>query len=250
MKKFTLLLLLLTVTLYSASAQQYVQLGIHGGYGSTWMTNNNVSDQGSNLDPQISFAGIGGIHAMASFAPSIGLRLEVNMATIKQKYKGEGAGPGGGNTFEAIDRVKYIEVPVLVLLKSSAFYFEIGPKFSFLNGAKSENTHSNPFITSYKDRDVKAGFKSTVISAVLGLGGDFALTGNLRLTTGLRFAYGFSDATKEYSSTAALLSSPNNAGIATYGAHYDQQGYFSYKATHIATGYLMLGLSYRIPFGK
>src|SRR5215217_8048916 len=146
------LLFIATIMSSATYAQQYLDIGVHGGFGSTWLINNNVSDQGSNLDPEISFAGFGGIHAIASFAPSIGLKVEVDMATIKQKYKGESV----GIMSEGYDKLHFIEVPVLVLLKSSAFYCEIGPKFSFLSSAKGKVETDFP-LGSYSDRDIKPG---------------------------------------------------------------------------------------------
>ena len=245
MKKLTLLLIAATTLATTSRAQQYLQFGLHGGFGTTWMINNNVSDQGAELDPQISFAGMGGIHVMAAFTKSVGLQLEVNTATIKQKYKGEDAG-----SYDFTDRVKCIEVPVLVMLKSSGFYFEIGPKFSFVG--KATEDYGNEFgLMEYKGKDVKSGYKNSFISAVLGLGGEFPLTKskNLMLNAGLRFAYGFNDLTKEYSSALALAAD-DNVSIGTDAAHFEQKGGFKYKATHVATGHVMLGLSYRLAFGK
>lgn len=219
---------------------QYADIGVHGGFGTTWLINNNISDQGSNLDPEFSTAPVFGVHFNYSLSKHIGVGTEINYAVINQKFKGEDA----GYTWTGKDRVNYMEVPVLFRLKSSAFYCEVGPKFSFLAGAKSEFKPSAG--GGYTDQRAMSSYKNVVVSAVLGLGGNFQLAKGWYLNAGLRFSWGLTDATRDFSDNIALA--PQNQSISSEFAHTSQSGKLDYKTTNIATGHILVGISRRFPY--
>ena len=144
MKKLFLLTILCGSALFSHA--QHLDVGVHGGFGNTWMFNNNVSDQGSNLDEVVTFAPIFGIHAGYNFTPLLALKVEANYLMVDQKYKGVEDDPMGSYSYKATDKASYISVPVLVqLCSSNGFYFELGPQFSFLTGGKEDYTVTGSF---------------------------------------------------------------------------------------------------------
>jgi hypothetical protein len=65
------------------------------------------------------------------------------------------------------------------------------------------------------------------------------------VNAGLRLAYGLTDATQEFSETE-LDTKGDEISIGTNAAHYSQKGGFSYKSTHLATGYIMVGATYQL----
>jgi hypothetical protein len=123
------------------------------------------------------------------------------------------------------------------------FFVELGPKFSFLMSAKESGDFAG---TSVSEFDVKEGYKKTIVSAALGLGVRIPVAPKIHVNAGLRLAYGLTDATKEYSSQTELNAKGDQISLGTNAAHFSQQGDFSYKSTHLATGYIMVGATYQL----
>lgn len=244
MKKITpLFMLLLCATTGRAS---HLDIGLHAGGGTTWMTNKNISDQGPELDPVASFAPLFGAHVQYG-GRSTCLYVELNYAPVNQKYKGSTTFAGTTYNAKGKDKLGYFSIPILVQLRSSSgFYFEIGPQFSFLTGAKTDASVTPSSGSDYTGHDTKSNFKSTIISGAIGVGGKWKIADDLFLNAGLRLTYGFNDATKEYSQTEFANLPADKTSITSEYAHQDQQGNFSYKPTHIATGHVLVGLSYRV----
>ena len=245
MKKIVLAACLLT----SLSAKaQFIEAGVHVGYGTTWLINNNVSDQGANLDPATSFGTTFGIHGGYYFPSRLGIVVEIDYAIVNQKYTGKNS----FLSYDVKDRLNFIELPILLRKYSpGGFYFEVGPKFSFLTGATETLESSPAFPLDYEDRDIAAGHTKTIVSAAFGIGGHFPIGKNLYADARLRFAYGFSDATVKFSEAELTQKTlEQEIGVGTYYAHRTQQGQYSYKNTNLATGHVMAGLSYRIPAQK
>ena len=231
---------------YSMNAQ-HLEVGLKGGYGTTWLMNKNVFDQDEELDPTASFAGQLGINATYFLNDKFGICVELNSQTIKQKYSGDTNGDASGGNFDSEDKLKYINGPILIKLQNEGgIYFEIGPQFNFLSSAKGSYDDEDSDINDVSDRDIKEGFNGTNIGLLFGFGVNINLTDNLIITTGLRLAAGFSDVTKEFSDSELVkLSTDEKIGTATSYAHIDQTGDFSYEKTTLVSGSLMLGLSYK-----
>jgi hypothetical protein len=246
MKKIVLSALL-AVGFMSANAQR-IEAGVHGGFGTTWFLNNNVSDQGDDLDYKASFGPVFGLHGGYILPSNFGVVVDVDFAMNQQKYKGKQT----GGTFVLTEKVNYVEVPILLRkYTKSGFYFEVGPKFSFLGSIKETAESSPTTLFDYKDKKIGGGFSKTIVSAAFGIGGQFEVASNLYAEVGLRFAYGFNDATKKYTEAeinAAFLT--GDIGMTDMYAHQDQAGNYSYQSTHLATGHVIAGLTYRIPMAK
>ena len=150
--------------------------------------------------------------------------------------------------------MRYLDVPFLLRMGGGAkgAYFEFGPQFGFLMGAKDQYTSDPADADDFKDRNVKESFKSTNIAAILGFGVDIDASENVIISTGLRLGYGFTDATKEYTEAevAAIYAAGEEVGGTTLFAHIDEDNNFKYKSTNRAFGGLFISVLYKIPVAK
>src|SRR5258706_2872076 len=136
MKKVLLFLLLVAIQ-YSVKAQ--LDVGIQVSPQTTWLINNNVSDQGENLNYHTSFGFLGGVHGAFYFNGKVGVGAEINLNMFNQKY----AGDQGTFHYDITDHMNYISIPIMFELKTpGGFYFELGPQFNFLSSAKEDFTAS------------------------------------------------------------------------------------------------------------
>ncbi|MCY7410966.1 MAG: PorT family protein [Chitinophagales bacterium] len=241
MKKLTLTFLaIITASLIYA---QGFEFGIHGAYSSTWLLNQNVNDQGENLNPVSTFAPLFGISAKYTVAKSIGIMAELNLASVDQKYDGSVTGV----SYAVTTKTNWIDIPVLIVLRSTGgFYFELGPQFSFLSGAQETFTSTPPDpIFNYSDKDFKNNFKNSQVAGVFGFGGDIPVSDYFRVVAGLRFTYALTDAINKLSETELITEALNGelSLPATY-AHLDQLQNYHYERTTILTGGFHLGVVY------
>jgi hypothetical protein len=192
------------------------------------LLNKNVSDQGSNLDYVFSQGNNIGLAINIYPSKKIGLGIELNNSTVNQDYKGD---LNGG--FQNTTTMKFLDIPLLLKVKSGAsgFYFEIGPKLSYLLTAKQSFSLGSSSIGTTPGT-IKSDFNSAVISGVIGVGGRFNVANKLTISAGLRFNGSINDATV----------SSSKIGIA--GAYANLKD--NYKKTTLAAGQLQLGLLYRI----
>jgi hypothetical protein len=156
MKKFIAIALFLG-SFTAVQAQEGVRLGVKGSFYSTWLFNKNVSDQNASLDYASSFGTSFGAQAVFMFAETYGMSAELNISSHNQKYDGyllneDNTFTNEDNTFTNEIKLKYIDIPVLFRVASpKGPYFEIGPQFSLLSGAKETFT----LDFSYTDKDFK-----------------------------------------------------------------------------------------------
>jgi outer membrane immunogenic protein len=254
MKKI-LAIALLVAGLSSAHAQEGVRLGLKGSFFSTWLFNKNVSDQNASLDYASSFGPTVGVQAIFMFKETYGMSAEIVYASHKQKY--DGYFGDEDNVFNVETTVSYLDIPLLFRVASpKGPYFEIGPQFSLLMGAKEtlefDQNSSSEF--NYTDKDFKDDFAGFGVAGVLGFGIDIKLTDMINLTTGLRFGYMFTDATTEYSENELEdLSDKENLSATSSFAHYEAekglgnpQNKVAYQKTSRAFGGLQLGVQFML----
>jgi len=249
MKKI-LLIMAIVAGLSAAHAQEGIRLGAKGSFYSNWLFNKNVSDQNSSLDYASSFGPSFGIQAIFMFKETYGLSAEIIYATHNQKY--DGYSEGENNTFTNEINLGYLDIPVLFRVSSAKGpYFELGPQFSLLMGAKETLEYSkiingqgeiNP---QYSGKDVKDDFAGFGVAGILGFGIDIKLTDMINLTTGLRFGYMFTDATTEYSEIEKdALEVKNKLSRVSKWAHKNDKNDFEYKKSNRAFGGLQLGIQF------
>lgn len=237
-----ILLLIFSVSLINTVFAQKAEVGFSGGYGTTWLLNKNVFDRGAELDPVVSGAGNYGLAATIYFTEKVGLGIELNNATVNQKYKGE----LGGTSFTSKTKINFLDIPLLLKLKSgkSGFYFEIGPKLSYTLAA-SESVNSSLVYFTSNGGTVKGDFNSALISGVIGVGGRINVVDAVTISLGVRFAGTITDATKEYT-VSSTGTSGYDLGTAGLAANTNSSGAADYKRTTIASGGIQIGVAYRI----
>lgn len=255
MKKLILVAALAAIT-FGAQAQGEMTIGLKGAFNYTALFNNNVSDQGYELNYAPTTGGSFGASFNYRLAEKYSLDVNLLISGHNEKYDlnyGTEANPSPG-TVE--DKLKYIDIPVLFKMGSgNGAYFEVGPQFSFLSSAKETSTWpdasglgsavSSQF--NYSGRDFKNDFKGFGLSGVIGFGGDFELNDQLGLTAGIRLGYMFTDATTEYTEVeAGKLAAADNLSFNAIFNHTNKKGDFDYQKTMRAWAGLNIGLTYKL----
>lgn len=248
MKKTLLTLSLLIMFPFLINAQAFI-LGAKAGFNTTWLMNKNVFDQDEDLNPNSSFGPNFGISGYFYFNDKIGVGAEIHSMTVNQKYSGEW-NDNPNISFDAKETAKVIDIPILLqLTNESGLYFEVGPKITLINNAEMElevTPTQSPNNPNFSGRDVIEGYNSTLISGVFGFGVNISAGENLFITTGIRLASSFSDATKEYTEAElGTLAADDKLGISSIFAHTNQSGNYKYEKTTLATGGIILGIFYR-----
>jgi hypothetical protein len=186
-------------------------------------------------------ASVGGNYGLAAtvyFTKKVGLGIELNNSIVNQKYKGTIF----GSSYTTKTKLTFLDVPLLLKLISgeSGFYFEIGPKLSYILTA-TESTNSSIGNIAFGGGTVKNDFNNTIISGVLGIGGRINVVDAVTISIGARFNGAFTDATKKSSSsTAGLYSTTGEA------ANVASDGTLDYKRTTLASAGIQIGVLYRI----
>ena len=255
MKKLILVAALAAIT-FGAQAQGEITIGLKGAFNYTGLFNNNVSDQGYELDYAPSTGGSFGASFNYRLAEKSSLDVNILISGQNQKYDlnyGTEAKPSPG-TVET--KLKYIDIPVLFKMgNGNGAYFEIGPQLSFLSSAKETATRAD--ITSndfnYTNKDVKNDFNGFGLSGVIGFGADFELNDQLGLTAGIRLGYMLTDATTEYTQAeATALKAKDNL---SFNANFNHNttflgkganNVFEYQKTMRAWAGLNIGLTYKL----
>lgn len=231
--------LLLSIALIAGgitAGAQGLKVGLGGGVNSTWLLNKNVSDQGDAIDFASTMGGAFGLKAQYFFNDKMGVEMDILYSGHNQKYK------ISDGDFESKTKLSYIDIPVLFRYGGGqGFYFEVGPQISILSGAKEDRDFG---IFNTDGRNVEHSFNNTNFGLVLGLGADIPVADFLTITAGVRFGYGFSDVTKEYSES--LLN--ETMSVSGLGAHYNADDEFDYKPTKRVFGGIHVGVLYNLPF--
>ena len=232
---------LMCLTVAAASAQDF-RIGAKGAFNSTWLFNNNISDQGNVVDYASTFGASFGLSSQLYFNENLGVLLDILYSSNNQNLEGEIL----DEHYESTTKVKYLDLPLLLRISSEGgAYVEFGPQFSLLMGAKEDLAFDHPLPTDYTDRDVKDYFNGFGIAPILGFGVDISASDNLLINIGLRFGYGVSDATVKR--TEAELDALTDDQHSFYGdlAHTNADNEYSYQKTNRAFGGFTLGIIYK-----
>lgn len=206
--------------------------------------NQNVNDQGENLNPALAGAPAFGVNALYMLSDVFGLSIEGNLSRIDQNYNGTDA----GIDYEARVKTSWVDIPLLLTLRTQGgVYLEIGPQFSLLNNVKETIDTEPASAFEHTDKDFTADFKSNQISGVFGLGGIFPITETISIKGGIRFQYGFSDIVVELSEDEFLPKLLNyELSIPAAYAHLDQNRQYSYEPTNTLSAGIRLGVLFRL----
>jgi len=239
MKKFLIVPALLLAG--SAMAQKGLHVGVRIQPQSTWLYNQDDSDEGPELDFKSSFGMSGGLEVGYHLTDGFGLGLGLLYSSHNQKYEGktEVAGVTLSNE-EAHTRLNHLKIPIMIQLNTdseagSMFSFFVGPQFNLLMGYKDKLTSTpktgtattleasgTEMTTTYGSFSTKetldaSPYTKSQLGAVLGMGAQFKLADNLFLGVELRFDYLFGDAeNKKAKVTARTINGVTDPTFSSY----------------------------------
>ncbi|MFN6091059.1 MAG: porin family protein [Bacteroidota bacterium] len=253
MKKLILVAALAAIT-FGAQAQGEMRIGLKGAFNYTALFNNNVSDQGYELDYAPTTGGSFGASFNYRLADNYSLDVNLLISGHNEKYDLK-FGPEASALPATVEtKLKYIDIPVLFKLGNGhGAYFEVGPQLSFLSSAKETFDYPSATSLNYTDKNFKNDFSGFGLSGVLGFGADFELNDQLGLTAGLRLGYMFTDATTEYTENEydKLYIDENVSANAIFNHNTTFLGLgaknvFDYQKTTRAWAGLNIGLTYKL----
>lgn len=189
MKKILFFALMLSLTsMYGQKEIAWFDAGVKGMYGGSSLLNSAVMDA-KNLDYELMFSnsyGIGGKFGINKVYS--GLALEVMYKKGNAEIQNLAEGQKNLN-------VDWNALELYTLFRNNAHlgFFELGPKFSFIQGMERTDGFGNTL--DLKEADMVSGMNiAGVLSfGVLVLGNDSSFSGQI----GLRLEYGFTDIIKE-----------------------------------------------------
>jgi len=235
-KLYSALVALLLMTTIPAIAQKGLYFGIAGTVQDTWMTNQNNYGR-SPLDYQPTFGGSGNINIGFDFTNHLGIKVELGYGQFGQEYKKTIT----DSAFTRNVKMNYFMLPVMLKYRTGGalakFYIAVGPQFDFLLSAKqSYLLNGKAFLDTIQDlsgksfiagdEGIKDRFASMDVLARLDLGVEITIVKKLMIDLGVKLGYGLMDL--------------NDTDFRIK----DNDG--NYKATHIVTGGLTLGINYRL----
>jgi hypothetical protein len=214
MKKIFVISIIVLGFGFSSFAQEGLYAGGHFAYNSTWLMNPQVFDEGAAMDVDVPFGYYWGFNLGYEFSEQIGLGLEFNVNTMRQKYVGDVQYLIGDNynSYTANTELKSFDIPLLLKIGGES-YFEIGPVFQFINGATYSATYDDNFtiinvgwykqlpvistdeqFSTVSNRNVQETFSKNGIAIAMGFGSDISLIDDaLFLSIGVRFQYTLTD---------------------------------------------------------
>lgn len=208
-------LLLIAVLFFSGLSligQNWLDIGIKGLWGPTFLYNQNIFDDG-NYNHQITTNGGFGAKLGYNFGPNHELTFDFMVAGLKQDFKFNIVDTSDNSSTEYASNINYKSFDFLLMYRNNkdGKYFEVGPIISNMRsvGRKVEDV-MDPNFDLDKVNKMQAG-------VTLGFGAYFLGTENFGVTGGLRISY---------MATDLFSNNGINSGYPTGVA------YSSYKATH------------------
>ncbi len=223
-----------------SNAQFSIDVQGKGSFNSTWLLNQNISDQGPNQDYAMAWGSSYGI-ASNIYAGIIGVGVEVLYTNHNAAYNGIlSAGGVTLDTYESQVNLKTFQIPVLLKFQSEAgSYIEFGPQMTSISSATYNRSGTLPVIGDYENdpKDVTDQYSNTYFSGVLGFGAKIPLGEEfpLGVLIGVRLQYSFGDVMGVDGEGFSLGSEEDPSLL--HPTHYPSQA---------VSGGIMLGLSYTI----
>ena len=230
MKKTPLIIAFLAIfVVHSYSQKPWIDFGLKGMAGTTWLFNSNISGDRNfehTLSPGFGVGGKLGINYNNEFQ----LTVDAIYAFSNQSY----AVKDTANSWTKTTSYTSLNIPVLLRLNLSGTFIELGPQFSMIQTATEKN--SGDFQS---ESDVLSSFEASYVSGVFGIG-RWVGTGidNFNLAIGLRFTYGFSDVISSAGGQGSTNHYPVN------DLNYPDPGYGQYAGTNPFAAMLILEFNY------
>ena len=170
----------------AAASQLAASFGLKAGLNVSTITGG--GGQGYGYQYRAGFSG--GLLADLPLSDHLSFHPELLYSQKGAKYSGADELGGVPVSINGNLRLHYLDLPLLLRLKSNGLFFEVGPQLGYLLGVKQEATVTVPGLPSFTDNDTDlTGHRRLDVGYVLGLG--YQLPQGLEF--GLRYNGGISD---------------------------------------------------------
>lgn len=190
MRKPFLLLTFVLLTNITFS-QRWLDIGLKGAWGPSWLFNKNIFDD-QEFNHVLSYGyGFGGKVGF-NFNDSHELTFDFMVGTFKQKFKYNVTDTitGASPEFEKSLQFGTLDFILMYRHNKDGRYLEVGPGYSIIKSASGSNSND---AYALADGDIRENLIDGYTTIVFGFGGYFVGTENFGITMGARFSYGLSD---------------------------------------------------------
>ena len=200
----TLMIIGMTIATATAQKDKHFEIGLQGGYGSSWIINQNNYGL-KEMDYEYTWGPAFGLQAGYNFSNNLGLFIEIESTRQGQKY----FDTWGTDEIKREVSMQYLNVPIFFKYSygesRARFRLLVGPQFCFLQSAEQEYTiNGEDFHKQIADKDgkmfdagakdIKDRYNSMDVAIVLDLGADiFIIEEMIYVSAGARFYYGVTD---------------------------------------------------------
>ena len=193
-RKKILTLAFLAFTVLGMQAQNF-EVGVKGSYKSTWLFNNNISDQGDVQDYAAGWGYNYGLGFNYYFNDRLGMGIDVLMNHHTGHYAGTDTAT---HSFTSWATINSMDIPVMFKMRSdNGGYLEVGPMFSSISSTmfdfNQEYTVGTTTFTNNFSHKADSNYAKSNICAVLGFGTKIKLGGHFLMQVGFRLEYGLTD---------------------------------------------------------
>ncbi len=198
---------------FAGFSQNWLDIGIKGGYGISLLYNQNILD-----DPAYNHRIAGAYTFGGKLGLNFGERHEVTFDIMSSSFNQDfnfsisDSVDGGTQEYQSNIGYKALELMLLYRNNNNGAYTEIGPSMSMIRSAN----YSNDF-EGVSGIDAMENWNKTNFGIVLGFGAYMVGTENFGITLGARFNYIVSDA---ISSFGQQNNFPTNTNYDTYKASH------------------------------
>lgn len=211
-RKSVLTLTIVTLS-FAAFSQNWLDVGVKGGYGISMLYNKNIFDDPSynhKLSGAYAFGGKIGIN----FGEFHEVTFDVMSSSFRQNFTFNITDTTDGSSPEYASNITYKALDLMLLYRNNnnGGYVEIGPSVSLIKSA----THSDDFMR-FSEADAIDNWNKTNYGVVFGFGAYMFGTENFGITMGARFNYIVSDAISQIGQSNNF---PTNKSYETYTASH------------------------------
>ena len=225
----TILTLTTFAIINTSFAQNWLDIGIKGGYGLSLLYNQNIFDD-SGFNHQLSGAYSFGGKIGLNFGENHEVTVDILSSSFKQKFKFNitDSLSGGSPTYNS--QINYQALDILLMYRSNneGRYFEIGPYMSLIKEAQ----HTNEYLDIVNET-VTNNWNKNGYGVAMGFGAYLICSENFGVTFGARFNYMISDA-------ISTLGQSNNFPA--------NKNYDSYKASHPFSAMIVMEMNYDLGY--
>ena len=209
-------------------SQNWLDIGIKGGYGLTMLYNQNIFDDNAYNHQLSGGYGFGGKLGV-NFGESHEVTFDVMSSSFKQGFKYSIIDSTDGSP-EYNSEVTYKALDLILMYRNNneGRYFEIGPVLSLIRSGNQ----SDEFLR-YTNADASDSWTKNGYGVAMGFGAYLFGTDNFGITFGARFNYMISDAISQ-------IGQQNNFPV--------NKTYNTYKASHPFSAMIIMEMNYDLGY--